>query len=243
MTINNHNQKEGKTMKKAILCMFVLVALVATTAWAGDKQNISEDKGVETAKGQAVDTWTTAVNLAAYGRESKNALALVVAAQMLKDAPAQSAPQEKITEGTAAKESAKEPRAALSAETLLAEASSIAADDLQLMAAVENEQKRPGKTRGDVTGPNEHGDRVRAGQNDIYNITFRGNESAEILVVGDGDTDLDLYIYDENGNLIESDTDYSDSCYVEWTPRWTGNFKVKIKNLGSVYNEYVLLTN
>ena len=65
----------------------------------------------------------------------------------------------------------------------------------------------------------------------------------EVAVVGDGDTDLDLYIYDSNGNLIEKDDDYTDTCYCSWTPKWTGAFTIKIKNRGGVCNYYTLYTN
>ena len=54
---------------------------------------------------------------------------------------------------------------------------------------------------------------------------------------------LGLYVYDNNGNLIDKDDDYTDNCVCTWTPRWTGNFRIKIVNRGSVYNRYVLRTN
>ena len=69
------------------------------------------------------------------------------------------------------------------------------------------------------------------------------NELAEVLVSGDGDTDLDLYVYDSNGNLIAKDIDYSDDCYVRWIPAWTGRFIIRIVNRGPVYNRFVILTN
>ena len=68
-------------------------------------------------------------------------------------------------------------------------------------------------------------------------------EVAEVIVYGDGDTDLDLYIYDENWNLITSDTDYTDICICRWNPIWTGNFYMKVVNRGNVYNEFVIATN
>jgi hypothetical protein len=61
-----------------------------------------------------------------------------------------------------------------------------------------------------------------------------------VYVSGDGDTDLDLFIYDENGVLIDSDTDYGDECVVTVVPNWTGRFTIQIRNLGSVYNRYTL---
>ena len=79
---------------------------------------------------------------------------------------------------------------------------------------------------------------VKAKTTDVYDVTLRRGETFYIYVSGDGDTDLDLYIYDENGNLIDSDLEIRDSCLCSVTPKWTGKFKVKIKNLGNVYNRY-----
>ena len=75
---------------------------------------------------------------------------------------------------------------------------------------------------------------------DEYEVYFDGKQEACVIVVGDGDTDLDLYVYDENGNLIDSDTDELDTCVCTWTPKWGGYFTIKVKNLGSVYNEYTI---
>lgn len=86
----------------------------------------------------------------------------------------------------------------------------------------------------------DHTDRVLAHSTDTYTQKLYANETAYIYVTGDGDTDLDLYLYDSNGNLIDSDTDGTDTCLCEVTPRWTGTFKIKIKNLGNVYNRYRL---
>lgn len=84
-------------------------------------------------------------------------------------------------------------------------------------------------------------DKVLAGYTDIWTYTFRANSEARVTVEGDGDTDLDLYIYDENNNLITKDDDNIDYCICTWTPKWTGTFKIKIVNRGSVYNRYHLM--
>jgi hypothetical protein len=96
---------------------------------------------------------------------------------------------------------------------------------------------------GDPTGANFIQDRVTAMDTDAYEILFAGREDAAIYVVGDGDTDLDLFVYDENDNLVCSDEDETDAMLCEWTPRRTGTFRVEIVNLGGVYNEYSLVTN
>lgn len=84
-------------------------------------------------------------------------------------------------------------------------------------------------------------DKVLAGYTDTWTYTFRANSEARVTVDGDGDTDLDLYIYDENNNLITKDDDNIDYCICTWTPKWTGTFKIKIVNRGSVYNRYRLM--
>ncbi len=72
----------------------------------------------------------------------------------------------------------------------------------------------------------------------LYTVRFYGNEWARVRVVGDGDTDLDVYVLDEYGNLIGSDTDYSDICEVVWLPRRTGRFTIRVVNLGGTSNLY-----
>lgn len=55
-------------------------------------------------------------------------------------------------------------------------------------------------------------------------------------------SDLDLYVFDESGNLICKDESGADDMLCRWRPRWNGHFIVKIRNLG-VANEYVLVHN
>ena len=96
---------------------------------------------------------------------------------------------------------------------------------------------------GHVSGSRAMAATVNAYSSVSYSTTFFGGAMAEVAVVGDGDTDLDLYIYDENGNLIASDTGSSDSCLCRWTPNWTGEFTVVVTNLGGVYNAFGIATN
>lgn len=90
-------------------------------------------------------------------------------------------------------------------------------------------------------GPKKAVERVMAYSTDTYRTVFRGGEKASILVVGDGDTKLRLAVYDENDNLIEVDS--GTTCLVSWIPKWTDKFTIKVRNLGFVYNDYVLATN
>jgi len=82
--------------------------------------------------------------------------------------------------------------------------------------------------------------RVYGHSTDNWPICLSAGDTTAVLVVGDGDTDLDVYVYDDNGYLIDSDTDASDRCFVSWTPLRAGCFMVKVVNRGRVYNAYRL---
>ncbi|PLY07103.1 MAG: hypothetical protein C0622_00230 [Desulfuromonas sp.] len=232
-------------MKKTYLMILLSCALIlgaSAVCFAADKSNVSDKTGASAA-GQGVSSAALASELAAYARANDNAQAMLVAAEILRNAAAVDVDLDKGVEGDATAAAEKASGALATRDAMLAEAEEMAGDDVQLLAMIDAEKQAQG-TKGDITGPNEHRDRVNPRATDVYEITFRGDELAEVAVLGDGDNDLDLFIYDENGNLIESDEDATDQCYVSWYPAWTGTFKIKIKNLGrSVYSNYVLLTN
>lgn len=91
---------------------------------------------------------------------------------------------------------------------------------------------------GPVGGMRSADERVWGYRTDVYRNVLRGGETTTITVFGDHDTDLDLYVYDENGNLIAKDEDSTDVCVVRIVPRWTGLFSIKVVNRGSVFNDY-----
>jgi hypothetical protein len=91
-----------------------------------------------------------------------------------------------------------------------------------------------------VEGRKFDADAVDAYSSVTYTEYLSAGELTTVYVSGDGDTDLDLFIYDENGVLIDSDTDYGDECVATVVPNWTGRFTIVVRNLGSVYNRYTL---
>lgn len=92
-------------------------------------------------------------------------------------------------------------------------------------------------------GPKVSRAAVLAGTTDVYRVTFIGGSLAEVALTGDGDTDLDLFVYDEHGSLVCDDVGRTDDAYCAWVPRWTGLFRIHVENLGNVYNRYRLATN
>jgi hypothetical protein len=84
---------------------------------------------------------------------------------------------------------------------------------------------------------------LAAGQRDIWTIPFFGAALAEVAVIGDGDGNLDLTIFDDGGAPICLAGGPGDIAYCDWVPARNGSFTVTVTNLGPVENTYQLLRN
>jgi hypothetical protein len=87
--------------------------------------------------------------------------------------------------------------------------------------------------------------RVEANGEGRYTLTLCGR-AVDISVEGDGDTDLDFWIYDSAGRLIHSDTDLTDRTYktvYRGVPPQCGRYEMVVENLGDVWNEFELRLN
>jgi hypothetical protein len=71
---------------------------------------------------------------------------------------------------------------------------------------------------------------VRPATTDVIKATIHVGHLAEVAVIGDGDTDLDLYVYDPAGRLVAKDDDPTDRCYVRFFPRTSGTYTIKVVN-------------
>ncbi|MCS6969340.1 MAG: hypothetical protein RMJ44_12360 [Cytophagales bacterium] len=233
-------------MKKNLLLLAMLVCLVVNVQAQSDSKapNWEDKKESNTEESEILNNLAMAQSLAVYGKRNNSVEALVLAAKILRQLPSCSKLEiSKKSEGEGkATEKGSSAMIVLDEATLLAEAQRIAGKDKILNGLIASVEKTP-KFRGAVGGPRIAYERVLAFDTDSYLIPFVGGRRAYVAVNGDGDTDLDLYVYDENGNLIDKDDDYLDRCVVEWYPKWTGVFIIKVKNRGSVYNNYSIMTN
>jgi hypothetical protein len=233
-----------------------VTALAAQTPQADAKQpNLSAEKGKE-GGAAAVSLLSQASELVQYAHQNESPMAMLTAVQMLERVKVQDSAERvgsKKTglqhEGEQVKEGKKGETSAptLDPEKLLAEAKPWAKGNQNLLALIEAEAVKAkaaaGGTLGSTRGAIAHSDSVRARAYDDYVITFYGGQVARVAVVGDGDTDVDLYVYDEGGHEIARDDDRSAECLVQFTPRWTGSFRVRVVNNGYVYSNYILMTN
>ena len=186
----------------------------------------------------------TAASLAKYGYANYSPTALIEAAKIFSETKVQTFDAEKSSE-TQQTVAEKESSVSFNPIQLIADAKKYAGKDKVVLAYAKQVENSLGKgaTRGALGGPKYAEERVYGKSTDTYTVKFWAGELAEVIVIGDGDNDLDLYIYDEKGNLIASDTDYTDQCVCRWVPSWTGAFTIKIVNRGAIYSNYAIATN
>jgi len=80
--------------------------------------------------------------------------------------------------------------------------------------------------------------RVQAFSTAVWQV--QTGEYFRVVVDGDGDTDLDVFVYDAvTGRFLGADDDYTDYCIVSGRTD-SGWIIVRVVNLGSVYNEYTI---
>jgi hypothetical protein len=96
---------------------------------------------------------------------------------------------------------------------------------------------------GSTTGAGVYNKVCPAFGETVIHEQYWGNQAATLLLIGDGDTDLDIFVYDQFGRLVVCGTGPTDRELVTWTPPVTGNYKIVIRNLGGVYNRFQVRTN
>lgn len=83
-------------------------------------------------------------------------------------------------------------------------------------------------------------ERIEADSVQMFEGEFVAGETAYIYIDGDDYTNLDLFVYDADGNLVDFDINVTDEGLVVFTPETTGTFIIEVVNNGNVYNEYTL---
>lgn len=245
--------------RKNLLCGMVIVAVAAACVPPGigtvvggtcamcavfdTKAEVPASAKAVSASTRAVDVVALAADLADHGYSTNSPLSLLTAAELLMQASPralggkQGIPMPAVTAKSGATVTF-EPGA------MIAAARSMAGDNTSVTALASQLQNRLASgPKGAVGGPRSTTDRVLSNSTDIWEISFRGGERGSIRVDGDGDTDLDCYVYNSRGTLVAYDNDLTDYCILDWYQASTGNVRLEIRNLGDVYNQYILSTN
>ena len=232
-------------MKIHLRSVVAAVAIAASFATGGQGivlaetgTNVSMD---ETKTGDATaKLYALSRDLVEYGRKNKDALSLIVAAGMRQQVSLKAV--DRKPKSDAATPAAADPTPELTVDAILKEAQTMSGNDAMIASLAKDVTASASKGRS--AGPGYNVVTIAGKSTDSYDLVkFDGGDYAEVYTEGSGRSNLDLYVYDENGNLICSDTDLSDIAYCGWTPRWSGGFTIKVVNRGTNSNKYALITN
>lgn len=174
----------------------------------------------------AVKTAQLSAELYAAGTAAQDPLLLIAAAQLRKSlafrGPVAEAP--------------------LQWQVMLSEAQALAAEDATLLGLIADVQAEASK--GVASGPVYQIGRLASGAVDRFPaMGFAAGDYAEIYVEAQGDADLNLRVFDGQGQLVCADTDPSPIAYCGWTAAAGGDFAVQVENLGPQAAGYALMTN
>lgn len=215
------------------------VLLISVNAFAQSKPEAGASK--ETSR--KAEQLNLAGELVNYGYEKQDALPLIQAIKIYQDLNVIEAtdgqkPTEKIEEGDNRSAVNKEDQPVRNEKQLLEDAAKFAKDDKNLLGLIE--ECRNAK-RSPVDGIIDRFFRIPSRGTHDWSVRLQAYQTTVIAISGDGTTDLDLYVYDQYGNLIVSDVSYGDQCYVALDVYITSNFLVRVVNRGYVYNDYEIL--
>ena len=98
-------------------------------------------------------------------------------------------------------------------------------------------------TASPILGPGTSVKIVEARGSVTYFETFRGGELAIVSLVGDGATDLDVFVYNEAGFLVAQGIGPTDIEVLRFTPNRTERYRIVVRNLGNTWNRFTLMTD
>lgn len=189
----------------------------------------------------AVAQLALAQQLYAIGLANKDALTVLAAARLAGSIDARDVEQKKETRPSDRAAGPEGVDAPADAVAMLTAARDLAGSDDTLLGLIEDAEAEG--ARGAIGGAAKSLSRLDGGAVDVWDIAFYGNSLAELAVLGDGDSDLDLQVTDENGNEVCRDDSPTDKIYCDWVPAWNGQFKITVENTGTERNSYYLMTN
>ena len=82
---------------------------------------------------------------------------------------------------------------------------------------------------------------LEGGQTDSWQIALSGDVAAELGLIGDGDSALDLTVTDEAGSIVCALPPGITPALCRFTPARNGFFNVVVRNHGAVQNSYQLV--
>ncbi len=196
------------------------------------------------ARATSVAHLATAYELIRIGEETKSPEALVLAAKLIAAHPTDPADKDSKTKLVKGDEPAKGDAAEVTPKALLAKAAKLSPRPYvaELVKAAEGDIAE--LKRGNERGPQTYYRYISGNSRCVFNGVYLGGQLAAITVTTDnGAADLDIYVYDDRGNLIVRDERPSRNATVSWYPRYTGDFRIEVVNASGSGANYRYIHN
>lgn len=74
-----------------------------------------------------------------------------------------------------------------------------------------------------------------------HQLSLQGKEKTTITVSGDGRGELVCELYDDKAKLLMEDTNPSDRCQLEWTPKTKVKLTLIVRNVGKRADHYTVI--
>lgn len=214
-----------------------LLALLVTPVFAQGTANQMPAKGTPGAVGQ----YAIAHTLFSQSAASKDALAMLTAAKLASAVDLNPVERKPETTGSPAPDQPDAHNAPLDAATMLAATRALIAEDDTLIALLAEAESGNALVRAGTANSSQHA--LPAGQTDTFKLPFDGEALAEITLIGDGDSNLDLTVTDATGQIICADPTPADIAHCGFAPAETGYFTATVQNHGPGLNSYLLISN
>jgi hypothetical protein len=210
---------------------FIGAGLAISLAFAAAGPTAGQEDVGQTPAARGVTQVLTAAELAAWGRDRRDAGALIMAARLLAEVPLRPAGGEAPF---------------LTASSLLDEAAAMAGDNPGVIDAIDRLRdplSRGVRSSAFGAGPVLTVKSLQARERWAFDVEARAGEILRVAAIGDGDTNIDLTVRDARGAVVCRDGfgDHYPVCTV--SPRSGGQMQVDIVNRGEVWTRVQVLSN
>ena len=230
----------GKGMLVLVILFSLSLSLFADT---DTKEMANPSKELETLE--------LAAKMSDYGYQRRDPILIAKAALMMAQVGPRKIEAEVVELGgdkAAAVEVPALPSPIMDVATMLKDAGEMASKDAAVLALVNDYSAKVKtlqgtQTKGAYWGPYSGVGIVSGYSSYPWRIDFEGNIWSEVRVIGNGNTDLDLFVFSGNGSLIASDTGWGDNCCTQFIPFGNQTITVVVKNKGPIPNSYRIFTD
>lgn len=234
-------------IKNLFLLSVFFTGLFLSIAFAEEKEK-SYNEGLLT-----VRKLSEAYELVRYGREEKSFLSLLTAAEIIGTSQIEEDKQITVKKNIPPEEDTaviKEEYSYGEEEAcgLIEEAIVMSENNPAVVAVSDIIRKKTEEYHRNPESKGTHGavsahSLLSSYESEIWNIPCYPGEEAAVEIIGDGSSNLDIFVYDGCNNLIVMDNNKSDRCSVTWVPEWKEKFQTEVVNMNDKSNKYIIIYN